>query len=214
LALALSACSSPADPLPSTTTDAGDEIVYTEYVIGDKGPGGGIVFYVHSSGTFASTGSDCGSNCRYLEAAPNNWNGGGADPARAWSGNTNTLVGGTGTALGTGYSNTSAAVTQNATADRAITLAWDYSNNSTTDWHLPSQVELNELCKYARTQTTGDTAVACTSSGTLRSGFADDAYWSSSEDIASSAWYQIFNLGFQLFSSKSNANRVRPVRAF
>jgi len=184
------------------------------YAVGDVGPGGGIVFYVHSSGTFASTGSDCGSNCRYLEAAPDNWNGGGADPSRQWSGNNNILVGGTSTGLGTGYANTSAAVAQNATADRAITLAWDYSNNSKEDWHLPSQVELNELCKYARTQTTGDTSVVCNNSGSLRSGFAAPFYWSSSEVATTLAWGQVFSNGFQGNDSKPANRRVRPVRAF
>jgi hypothetical protein len=37
-------------------------------VVGDKGPGGGVVFFVSSS-TFSAS-SDCGSGCKYLEAAP------------------------------------------------------------------------------------------------------------------------------------------------
>ena len=40
-------------------------------IVGDTGPGGGKVFYVQASGgTFTSTGSDCGTACKYLEAAP------------------------------------------------------------------------------------------------------------------------------------------------
>jgi len=148
-----------------------------------------------------------------IQAAPDGWNG-GDDPSREWSGNTNTEVGGTGTALGTGYANTSAAVAQNATADRAITLAWNYSNNSKEDWHLPSQVELNELCKYARTQTTGDTEVLCDSSGSLRDGFANATYWSSSELGATGAWSQGFSHGNQANLTKAGNRRVRPVRAF
>ena len=35
----------------------------------DRGAGGGIVFY-YSATAFTSTGSDCGTNCHYLEAAP------------------------------------------------------------------------------------------------------------------------------------------------
>jgi hypothetical protein len=39
--------------------------------VGDTGPGGGKVFYVRASGgTFTSTGSDCNTTCKYLEAAP------------------------------------------------------------------------------------------------------------------------------------------------
>ena len=38
--------------------------------VGDIGPGGGVVFYVHPGGaTFSSPGSDCASNCKYLEVA-------------------------------------------------------------------------------------------------------------------------------------------------
>ena len=40
-------------------------------IVGDTGPGGGKVFYVRADGgTFTSTGSDCGTACKYLEAAP------------------------------------------------------------------------------------------------------------------------------------------------
>jgi prepilin-type N-terminal cleavage/methylation domain-containing protein len=38
-------------------------------VVGDAGPGGGVVFYVAAS-NFTSTGSDCNTACKYLEAAP------------------------------------------------------------------------------------------------------------------------------------------------
>ena len=39
-------------------------------IVGDTGPGGGIVFYVRASGgTFTSTGSDCDTACKYFEAA-------------------------------------------------------------------------------------------------------------------------------------------------
>jgi hypothetical protein len=51
---------------PSAPTSATAKV----YSVGDVGPGGGIVFYVHQNGTFASTGSDCGANCKYLEFAP------------------------------------------------------------------------------------------------------------------------------------------------
>ena len=202
--------STPTTVAPTTTTTAAP----VTYNVGDVGPGGGIVFYVHSSGTFASTGSDCGSNCRYLEAAPDNWNGAGGDPGRAWSGDTNTSVGVTGTGLGAGYQNTSLAVTKNSTADRAVTLAWNYSNADKSDWHLPSKDELNELCKYARQQTTGNTSVTCASSGSLRSGFAGAIYWSSSESAATYAWTLFFLFGDQANLTKAGNVRVRPVRAF
>jgi hypothetical protein len=52
--------------------------------LGDTGPGGGIVFYI-SAANFTSTGSDCNTTCKYLEAAPTNWNGLGGDGAHSWS---------------------------------------------------------------------------------------------------------------------------------
>jgi len=74
---------------------------------------------------------------------------------------------------------------------------------------------LNELCKYARQQTTGDTEVLCVSSGSPRDGFAIGAYWSSSEGNPANTWHQYFSWGVQDISNKAgDASRVRPVRAF
>jgi hypothetical protein len=103
--------------------------------------------------------------------------------------------------VGTGYANTQAAVGQAGggnTAGHAITAAWDYTNNSKSDWHLPSKDELNQL--YLRRTTVG--------------GFATDFYWSSSEGIAAVAWDQDFYFGNQIGTSKADYGRVRPVRAF
>ena len=99
-----------------------------------------------------------------------------------------------------------------------VRYAFDYENNSKTDWHLPSKNELNELCKYARTQTTGNTAVQCANTDTLRVGFWNAYYWSSSEIVPflSLAWPQHFSSGIQGFADdqKEKTNKVRPVRAF
>lgn len=43
------------------------------YFIGGRGPGGGIVYFI-SADPFISEGSNCASNCHYLEVAPANWN--------------------------------------------------------------------------------------------------------------------------------------------
>ena len=210
---------------PATCADGGT------CVVGDTGPGGGIVFYVHSGGGTFTCGSALTSTCRYLEAAPNFWGNSSTaddacatpgtatdDPACVWSGVTGTAIGATaqGTAVGTGYANTQAAVGQAGggnTAGRAITAAWDYSNNGKTDWHLPSQDELNELCKYSRTQTTGDTSVQCNNSGSQRMGFSG-GYWGSNEVTLSNSWQQGFASGSRGQSAKTNSWKVRPVRAF
>jgi hypothetical protein len=183
--------------------------------VGDTGPGGGIVFYVHpGGGTFASPGSDCGTSCRYLEAAP-----AASQAARTWATGANVEIvvsGADATAIGSGYQNTVDINNQggNVAASSAAVYAFDYSNNGKTDWHLPSTVELNELCKYARQQTTGDTSVACSRWGSLRTDFSGLSYWSSSERSATRAWYQGFGSGNLYNSAKWYPIPVRPVRAF
>jgi len=180
--------------------------------LGATGPGGGIVFYVDSDG-FAC-GPTLNLTCTYLEAAPAGWHG-GEDPTRAWSGNTDTTVGTSGL-LGHGYANTLAATAQDSTPDRAITLAHDYANDGRVDWFLPSNRELNELCKYARQQPTGDTSVACNSSSSLRTGFSSwPFFWGSSERSATTADADyIGSDGFIFGGTKTNAYQVRPIRAF
>jgi len=174
--------------------------------VGDTGPGGGIVFYVASS-NFTSTGSDCGAACKYLEAAPSDHSS-----KVAWCSDTTTALGVTAQGIGSGMSNTTTADT--TCTSGAIQVAADYTNNSKTDWYLPSRAELNELCKYAQTQTTGTTSEICNTTGNIRGGFAADRYWSSSEGAANFAWYQYFHLGLQFNNFKANSSYVRPVRAF
>jgi hypothetical protein len=157
-------------------------------VLGNTGPGGGKVFYVNEAN---ATGS------RYLEAAPNTWNGGAADPPLAWSGNINTSVG-TSTAIGTGSANTTAIIADSATANRAATAARAYAGGGLTNWFLPSQDELAQL--YTQRAVVG--------------GFAADDYWSSSQSAAGDAWTQDFVNGTQNTDGKGSTLNVRPVRAF
>ena len=166
------------------------------YFVGDTGPGGGIIFY------FSAAGFSCGQTltdiCNYLEAAPttgvNSW----TDAAYVWSGNTNTLIGTTGTAIGTGYKNTLDMVAQSNTANRAGTITRAYRGpNNLSDWYLPSKDELNQL--YLQRATVG------TAGG----------YWSSSEVNATTAWDQGFGNGIQGAGAKTTAGTpVRPIRAF
>jgi hypothetical protein len=207
-------------------------------VVGDRGPGGGIVYYV-SATPFTSTGSTCNTACKYLEVAPAGWNNGGVaadDPLLVWSTNTSlttgqdTVTAGTESnfanekfnwKIGQGFYNTSVmkVAGETSTAQAAV-LA--YAGGSTAgQWFIPSMNELNELCKYARGQTTGNPTVACAGTGSLKTGTADDlggfvenVYWSSSETSANNAWRQSFLNGFESSPSKGLALYVRPVRAF
>jgi hypothetical protein len=207
-------------------------------VVGDRGPGGGIVYYV-SATPFTSTGSTCNTACKYLEVAPASWNNGAVvadDPLLVWSSNTSLTTGQDAVTAGTegnfanenfnwkigqGFYNTSVMKVAGATSTaQAAVLA--YAGGSTAgQWFIPSMNELNELCKYARGQTTGVLTVACTSGGTLKTGTADDLggfvanfYWSSSEYLADFAWGQNFDNSYQYVSDKTNTIYVRPVRAF
>ena len=206
--------------------------------VGDTGPGGGPVFY-YSATAFTSTGSTCNTNCHYLEAAPSDlstkvWattdemcyntddsNNGNCQTTSVYSGLSEVRVSsrtasydiGKGMPNTEGFAGRLAGYPSNST-NFAAGVAWAYTNNSKTDWFLPSKNELNELCKYARTQTTGNTATLCDTSGAIRSGFSTDFYWSSSEYAVNLAWFQDFASGLQDDDNKSYTNFVRPVRAF
>jgi hypothetical protein len=172
-------------------------------IVGNTGPGGGIVFYVQASGTFAC-GSTLSSTCKYLEAAPTSGTSAWTDASYAWSGNTTGEIGlnARGTAVGSGYKNTAAMVAQSSTANRAGTIARAYRGpNNLSDWYLPSKDELNQL--YINRATVG--------------GIATNYYWSSSELYSLETWYQDFGLttsGRQTNQAKYQTYYVRPVRAF
>ena len=195
---------------------------------GNIGPGGGVVFY------------DAGSQQpwgRYLELAPNGWSGTASDPKVAWCDITNRFVVGNKIAgysikIGDGKANTNAIV-EDCTSGAAV-LARAYTGGGKNDWYLPSGDELNEICKYALSQPTGDPKVSCQKSEMRRGGFEDTTYWASNEwgsilDPSNNeriscanvsgrgAWYQRFNDG-SLYSrcdtSKTSILSVRPIRSF
>ena len=203
------------------------------YTVGQTGPGGGKIFYV------ATTPFTCGptraTTCTYLEAAPALWNGGLVAPTRPWANSAKqaTTVGypagdtATATAIGWGNRNTLAIISQGNTDAAASAAAMAEAHIVTVsgvdydDWYLPSKDELNQMCKWARgiTGTALTTLTTLCTGGTLNigegaAGFLAGDYWSSSEVIATNAWYQYFSDGGQHSSIKSYNTYVRPVRAF
>lgn len=212
-------------------------------VVGDRGPGGGIVFFVSTS-PFTSTGSSCNAACKYLEVAPATWQSAGTtvanDTTYQWSNNITDGTAQDSTAgtesgfdqekfswkIGQGFYNTSVMKVAGATSTaQAAVLA--YAGNVTAgQWFIPSMNELNELCKYARGQLTGNVIVACDSSGTLKTGtltdlggFVSSLYMSSSEWWNYGARYQYFNTDGFGGSRQRSGNKdlfiyVRPIRAF
>jgi hypothetical protein len=208
----------------------------------DTGPGGGPIFY-YSETAFTSTGSTCNTNCHYLEAAPSDqstailwattapkcWriaNGSNNNDCQTFSvysphdtpnqANSRTAA----PAIGKGKLNTDqihSRFTLNggvSTSSYGAGVARAYTNNSKTDWFLPSQLELNQMCRYAWNLTVDNTATTCTGmSGTIRTGFSTGLYWGSSEFDDMTVRAQNFNDGSQLNGAKSLTMRVRPVRA-
>jgi hypothetical protein len=220
--------------------------------VGDRGRGGGIVFYV-SSNTFTSVGSACNTSCSYLEVAPSTWRSGSVanDSTYGWSnlqfpwtGQDTVTVSTQGPSsnyvrpgyaterlnwqIGQGFNNTQLMKVAGATsAAQAAVLAYDGAGSSTTgQWFIPSANELNELCKYARGQETGELTVQCDSTGTIKStanagtdlgGFLEGYYWSSTEGnwADASIVYQTFGGGRQSSAVKVGWQLpIRPIRAF
>ena len=183
------------------------------YHIGDKGPAGGIVFYLSDK-----------TGLHGLEAAPadvpgekdSNGNIGFTWGCWGWANNdwTGTTVGSTGKAIGTGAANTAAIIATCGssgglgngnpdglgTAINAAAAAEAYTLNGFTDWYLPSKDELYLL--YKQKSVVGGFAIAI------------DVYWSSTEYGAGDAWGQYFYDGNQDNYFKSSPLPVRAVRAF
>ena len=117
------------------------------------------------------------------------------------------IAGATGTAIGTGFTNTDKII---ATSQGAIStsyaagLARAYRGGGYTDWFLPSKDELAKLY-----------AMKLLGFG----GFATDLYWSSTEgspqhDPLGYAGHQYFGNGEQDFNVKLATVYVRAIRAF
>jgi len=158
-----------------------------EYNIGDRGPGGGIIFYVNFTG-FTVDGY---GTAHYLEAAPVNMG------ELAWKSNNHQLtdIAGTKTDLGSGRRNTDLilAVDQNAPAAKACK---DYRGGGLNDWFLPSAEELNLLFRQR-----------------ALFGISNGRFWSSSQYSMGNTLGQLFdNSGYR--SNIYGNNSVRAIRAF
>jgi len=191
--------------------------------VGDIGPGGGVVFYVHpNGGTFSSPGSDCGQTCRYLEAAPPLEGGdiqrsGESGDLEDRSSNVRTRIDGADRdEIGSGFQNSIdiAKRSGNTAANAAAVAALDLVSGGKSDWHLPS---INELVELHRQKATVGNFQQARQVGSWTS---PPYYWSSTENEPIS--FRICNFGSAssscsnraVSSSKNAQNFVRPVRAF
>jgi hypothetical protein len=165
-------------------------------VVGDTGPGGGIVFYV------ADSTQPWG---RYLEAACVGWSDGECggddtiDPTYEWGCPFFQVSGAEGTAIGAGEQNTADIVdlSTGCAGYNAAGRADAFEIGSQDDWFLPSRDELKEMHRQR----------------TVIGGFTVGWYWSSSQD-GSTVWFYDFEFGYQSETTKDVNLSVRPVRAF
>jgi hypothetical protein len=201
-------------------------------VVGETGPGGGIIFYVDSGSGF-NCGPTFTSTCRYLEVAQAGWNG-GSDPlsTAANSAYQSTAVPGIvsrnpaiidPSEIGLGYQYSLAVVAQGNDATTAAGQARAYNGGSKTDWYLPTTSELNLLCRWNRGQAQSTTTVCNggtmnSGTGASGSGFLAEYYHSSSQLNSTQTWVQQFGtvngVGSQGGALKYASYRVRPIRAF
>ena len=175
-----------------------------EYEVGDRGPGGGTIFYVDMNRPVGS---------QYFEAACVGWwnsncDGTPDDPQAEWAdpeakeGCDGDLPGADGLLIGTGEQNTADILAGCETRGIAAQLADEYTRTVNGvvygDWFLPSQDELHRM--YAEQELVG--------------GFPDNLYWSSSEVDDGRAGVVLFFNGDRLFGGKFDWWYVRPVRSF
>ena len=169
-------------------------------IVGNTGPGGGIVFYVQAATAMAPW--------RYLEAAPLGWSPDESAEVM-WCNVSDAFLKGiytgatpigtyTGEPIGAGFYNSFAML--NTCSGGAAHVATSYNGGGKSDWFLPSKNELAQL--YSQKTVVG--------------GFVEvKSYWSSSENLASTASGQHFGTGTQSSALlKSTTHHVRPVRAF
>lgn len=158
------------------------------FPIGSTGPAGGIVFY--------DKGNDSGG-WRYLEAASR-------DMGTAEWGSSRTSIGGTANDIGSGKENTRRIVERlnnSRETGRAAQLCSGYTQGGFTDWFLPSYEELKLMYNNLKASGLG--------------GFADEVYWSSSEQFNSSVYANALHFGGGVNTTvKDAAFRVRAIRAF
>ena len=165
-----------------------------EYLPGDVGPAGGLIFYVNPN--YAKDG------WRYLEAAPFDQSAGAK-----WGCFRHAISGARGREIGAGKQNTADILAACNDPQTAAALCAAANINGVTGWFLPSRDELALM--YKNLKATGVTDFGAR-------GAADNvSYWASTQETADMADHIDFaDLGRQHYDDKDFPRRVRAVHAF
>jgi hypothetical protein len=177
--------------------------------IGQTGPGGGLIFI-----TPTTVGNNTG---RYFEAAPAGWSGSVTDPLGKLCTNATSVTGASGTAIGTGETNTNLFAASAACGPSVTDTVTALVLNGKDDWFIPSFDELKEM--FSALHKAGGGALG----GFNTSGTVD--YLSSSDNpsgVAPSgvgyAYYGWFGSSDGVAgwgsTSKTTSLAYRPVRSF
>jgi hypothetical protein len=156
---------------------------------------GGVIFHRYLDGNTE----------KYIVVDTNN-----LSTSSAWSNVASTLIGSTAQSTWDGLSNSNAIVGQSGFTSGAAKLCLDSTNNSQTDWYLPSFDELNLFLinRFAINK-----GLSNVSGGVqIQTGYN---YWSSTENVAVSAWgLTIQTAAYMNSFGKSATNYVRAIRQF
>jgi len=160
------------------------------YKIGDSALGGKIAYILQQG----DSGYDANLQHGLVAAISDQTSG------IRWHNGTNKTTGAKGIVIGTGFANTNSIISAQGetTTSYAAGLARAYKGGGYDDWFLPSKDELNKL--YINKLIIG--------------GFANNNYWSSSEQDFDFAFKRNFINGDQNFNTKVNVFYVRAIRAF
>jgi hypothetical protein len=132
----------------------------------------------------------------------------------AWSNVASTLIGATAQSTWDGLSNSNAIVGQSGHTSSAAKLCLDSTNNSKSDWYLPSFDELNLLFnnRFNVNKTLSGNSSFGSISGATE--ILNNIYWTSTEVNSTTSVVLDIRFGSYANNTKSVSNYVRAVRKF